>query len=412
MIALLPVFALLFTLFPSAIASPSSNSTRRTFGSYDGGSLETCGKAKGWSFFGNFDFGCLCLNDVSDYVKNNNINPFLKPLIDASILATSGGPKWFPDHAQPVCDGHGSFNCGSLNNYKTLPSGSKCPTAGCDPKKTSTNGGCCPRGSTYSQGLCCGSSGCDKKGGKCVPVLTCPTYTSNQICCKDAGKDKSWTGYNTVCCPSDQQEDGSTGKCIPKCKAGTQYNPSNPTDNKCETICDNKAGYWHNWSSEGKDLCCKKEHTPCQTTCCPSGTTEIGHSGVCCSPGSKLDENRKCLSPTKAPKPPTKYKRSFNALPQTIYGLEANFDSSLCPSGFAACPIEGRSAFEADGGYECLDAMTDLQSCGGCASMGTGVDCTAIPGARWMGCSKGSCEVFSCKKGWTKNANGTACDKN
>lgn len=78
------------------------------------------------------------------------------------------------------------------------------------------------------------------------------------------------------------------------------------------------------------------------------------------------------------------------------FGLDANADGDLCPGALAACPIEGA----ADSDYECLDTQSDLQSCGGCASLGQGKDCTLINGAKWMGCVKGQCEIYSCAKGF------------
>lgn len=81
-----------------------------------------------------------------------------------------------------------------------------------------------------------------------------------------------------------------------------------------------------------------------------------------------------------------------------------SLDEKHCPTGFSACPIPGAAA----DAYECLDVTNELQSCGGCATLGTGQDCTQIPGARFMGCSAGQCAVYSCKRGW-KLMNGTTC---
>jgi hypothetical protein len=44
-----------------------------------------------------------------------------------------------------------------------------------------------------------------------------------------------------------------------------------------------------------------------------------------------------------------------------------------------------------DGDYECLDTATELESCGGCVSLGSGQDCTAILGAWNVGCEQGHC---------------------
>lgn len=60
---------------------------------------------------------------------------------------------------------------------------------------------------------------------------------------------------------------------------------------------------------------------------------------------------------------------------------------SLCPSGLDACPIKGMTTGE----YECLDISTELESCGGCSSLGKGQDCTTIKGAWNVGCEQGTC---------------------
>jgi hypothetical protein len=58
----------------------------------------------------------------------------------------------------------------------------------------------------------------------------------------------------------------------------------------------------------------------------------------------------------------------------------------LCPMGLAACPITGASGLTGD--FECLDTTNELESCGGCASIGLGQDCTAIKGAWNVGCER------------------------
>lgn len=59
----------------------------------------------------------------------------------------------------------------------------------------------------------------------------------------------------------------------------------------------------------------------------------------------------------------------------------------LCPTGLDACPVAGSSASD----YECIDTAVELESCGGCASLGQGQDCTAIKGAWNVGCEQGRC---------------------
>jgi len=43
------------------------------------------------------------------------------------------------------------------------------------------------------------------------------------------------------------------------------------------------------------------------------------------------------------------------------------------------------------GDFECLDTINELESCGGCASINEGQDCTAIKGAWNVGCEHGRC---------------------
>jgi len=63
--------------------------------------------------------------------------------------------------------------------------------------------------------------------------------------------------------------------------------------------------------------------------------------------------------------------------------------------------------------YECIDAMTNLESCGGClepytlgltpaeiAEQKQGVDCAALQGVSDVQCLGGHCIVHKCKKGY------------
>jgi hypothetical protein len=60
---------------------------------------------------------------------------------------------------------------------------------------------------------------------------------------------------------------------------------------------------------------------------------------------------------------------------------------SLCPSGLEACPLYGLIG----GDYECIDTKVELESCGGCSSIGEGQDCAAIEGVWNVGCENGTC---------------------
>ncbi|KAG7099228.1 hypothetical protein E1B28_001094 [Marasmius oreades] len=78
---------------------------------------------------------------------------------------------------------------------------------------------------------------------------------------------------------------------------------------------------------------------------------------------------------------------------------------SLCPKGLDACPIPGAIG----GGYECLNFLEELESCGGCVSLNQGQDCTAIKGSWSVGCEQGSCVVYNCAPGYTRSPDFTAC---
>ncbi|KDQ30783.1 hypothetical protein PLEOSDRAFT_1088534 [Pleurotus ostreatus PC15] len=78
---------------------------------------------------------------------------------------------------------------------------------------------------------------------------------------------------------------------------------------------------------------------------------------------------------------------------------------SLCPQGLDACRIGGLGSRE----YECIDASTDLESCGGCTSTGQGQDCTAIRGAWNVGCEAGQCAIYTCAGGYRLSNDRSSC---
>ena len=61
--------------------------------------------------------------------------------------------------------------------------------------------------------------------------------------------------------------------------------------------------------------------------------------------------------------------------------------------------------------FECIDTRSTLDSCGGCSSEGTGVDCSQIEGADEVSCDGGRCVVRSCERGWAVAEDGSTCEK-
>ncbi|GAA6033402.1 hypothetical protein JCM8097_006733 [Rhodosporidiobolus ruineniae] len=100
---------------------------------------------------------------------------------------------------------------------------------------------------------------------------------------------------------------------------------------------------------------------------------------------------------------------------------------TLCPNDEVACPILSSTTYDeavkhhfatkgevtgvmaGKGGYECINVQEALDSCGGCASTGEGVNCSAIRGSAGVGCHLGKCVVFSCQPGWKPSLKGDKC---
>ncbi|EFP80221.1 uncharacterized protein PGTG_06177 [Puccinia graminis f. sp. tritici CRL 75-36-700-3] len=64
-----------------------------------------------------------------------------------------------------------------------------------------------------------------------------------------------------------------------------------------------------------------------------------------------------------------------------------------CPAGLSACPISSGLPLKLTAGFECLDVLQEVSSCGGCVSTGQGTDCTTIKGVSSAGCSEGKCKI-------------------
>ncbi|KAG7529675.1 hypothetical protein FFLO_05481 [Filobasidium floriforme] len=75
----------------------------------------------------------------------------------------------------------------------------------------------------------------------------------------------------------------------------------------------------------------------------------------------------------------------------------------ICPQDWLACPVNsGRKT-----AWECVQVQTDLESCGGCAALGQGTDCTALQGVDDVSCIAGKCQANSCLRGFA--INGSEC---
>ncbi|KAG9047852.1 hypothetical protein FS837_001387 [Tulasnella sp. UAMH 9824] len=79
-----------------------------------------------------------------------------------------------------------------------------------------------------------------------------------------------------------------------------------------------------------------------------------------------------------------------------------------CPAHHKLCPV-----FHGRGGKECIDPLTDAESCGGCVAFddpeATGKDCTSIEKVDQASCVKGECVVEFCRKGYTPSLDRKSC---
>jgi len=83
---------------------------------------------------------------------------------------------------------------------------------------------------------------------------------------------------------------------------------------------------------------------------------------------------------------------------------------NICRAGSTICPVFGHGKAS----WECVDTMSDLESCGGCIYSGVddgpvGVDCSAIEGVSDVACQHGQCVVNLCMPGYKANADHSLC---
>ena len=151
--------------------------------------------------------------------------------------------------------------------------------------------------------------------------------------------------------------------------------------------------------------------------------------------------------PRRSPVEETSHRRSSRSLEgQDIIGTIGTptwHPDDQCPAPLMACPVRG--APDADA-FECVDLLSDLDSCGGCAAddivcvfppfplvlasspslklsvesirlafsfcrdvTNCSFDCTAIPNARGVECVSGFCEVRSCAEGYVVGLSRDTC---
>ncbi|GHJ88021.1 hypothetical protein NliqN6_4423 [Naganishia liquefaciens] len=75
----------------------------------------------------------------------------------------------------------------------------------------------------------------------------------------------------------------------------------------------------------------------------------------------------------------------------------------LCPAGFLPCPLYPK-------GFECVDVLNDIESCGGCVGRNMpGRDCSADVHAAVVSCINGECVISECDEGFSIAAENNTC---
>ncbi|KAH8835744.1 hypothetical protein DL96DRAFT_1550168 [Flagelloscypha sp. PMI_526] len=295
------------------------------------------------------------------------------------------------------------------SNPPSPPSGHQCPPKGyywhkdekfCAPNTppTGPNPPDCPKDCSWN-----------KDDQYCQPNPPTPTPPKGGQCGKD---EWSFSGGNKKCClphtpPSNPPSPPSGHQCPPKgyywhkdenWNKDDQYcqpNPPTPTPPKGGDCGKNE------WSFNGGNKKCCLPHTPPSNPPSPP-------SGHQCPPKGYYwhkDENWNHNDQYCQPNPPS------HPQPSHGYGghhYKRNLKSrskSLCPTGLTACPISSLAGAD----VECLDTKVELESCGGCASVGQGQDCTTIKGAWNVGCEEGRCAVYTCEAGYARSLDGKSC---
>ncbi|BGO97110.1 Proteophosphoglycan 5 [Rhodotorula toruloides ATCC 204091] len=311
---------------------------------------------------------------------------------DVSNCGSVGKACSFPN-GQGTCS-NGQCVYTSCSTGYALSSG-KCTTVNTltDINNCGKIGNVCP--SSYSNG---GSASC--VNGQCTTTCAagfdfdttynfCRDVTSDVNNCGTCGRTCTLNGAKSTIC--------SSGKCLASaCDIGyTLVNGACVVYN-FQTDPKNCGSFGNVCTfTNGAGTCSAGK---CLFTSCNTGY--ILNNGVCVLSGSQK----------------ARAKRSKVTKPKT-----------LCPVGEQACPILGSTSYNGavkqhfasgedvtgvlagSGGYECVDTKQALDSCGGCASTGEGVDCTKIRGAAGVGCQEGRCVVFSCQPGFKPSLSGDQC---
>ncbi|EIW69981.1 hypothetical protein TREMEDRAFT_17264, partial [Tremella mesenterica DSM 1558] len=263
---------------------------------------------------------------------------------------------------------------------------------------------CSSAGSFFTQfqgkAICCSSSTrVPPSGGLVCPLEWDEHKTekccipSQPVCSRDCGEGYSWFDNDKKCtkpsssCSSNQWWHIRSSSCCDNSWGSSPPKGPCPGGISCPT-----GWFWHKDHKQCRPLHPRSPAPDCDDwddhnrECCGGGWGNGGGQGNHGGHWKKRDlEARR--------------QQTLDRFPVTEQ------DKMFCPKGLHACSIV--TPHGGEWAYECVDYATELESCGGCAATGEGVDCTTIPHAMSVGCENGVCAVYTCKHGFARN--GTAC---
>lgn len=265
---------------------------------------------------------------------------------------------------------------------------------------------------------CAGETDSQSCGAWSIDVQRQGNISSTAVCQPDPlHPTKSYCGYANAACSTNL--DCDYGSCVSGQCSGYLGDscPNGNSDCQAFFFCgtDGKCGGTAAACANGdptspipspNEQCVSQSCNTTAQTCnaAPAAGMPIGspcgNDAVCstgnCVPGTAVGGNL-CAAAPATPSGSKKTKRFV------LNGSGPNVHE--CPAGHTACAVGSQLS----DGFECIDAATNLEQCGGCVTDGLGQDCTAIPGVESVMCNQGSCIVLSCIQGMAVGFDATSC---
>ncbi|CAE6380887.1 unnamed protein product [Rhizoctonia solani] len=269
------------------------------------------------------------------------------------------------------CSGNGESTACPAGTYNDPPEttsqrSSECKTIQCGYKPSGANAD----GTAATSQTACGVGYYSKAGSTNCTICPAGMYCNAQTTCNPK-----------PCDPGTYADTAGSGQRCKDCPAGTFNNSYGNIS--CCNCC---AG----WFSQGSNT-----HTNCER--CPN-IGEVQSIGVTGPVGS--DSRNKCTIYTGLAgqqRPAQTCSQPQTQTPGTCPATSGNTPSSAmtrstmttCPYGTTLCEVKsGR------GGFECVDTLNSLETCGGCDN-----DCSSLGGTNEVQCLKGQCVIKSCAPG-------------